>query len=248
MDQTPRPPAPALDPLRQQVIQQLCEHFAVDNLTAEMLEERLDRVHSAQTPADLQSLVSDLPALRAAQTPAAPGVAPSSGIRRSDYVPDGQVIAAVMGGAARKGPWTVPSKLTIVAVMGGAELDFRQATFGPGVTEINVLAIWGGIELTVPPGVRVETNSLSIMGGVEEKGHEYAAAAYDRDAPVLRIGGLVLMAGVEVKTKPWTDRKPKMDWDDVTDLSRMAMRGLADPHHRKQLKKELRKLTRGWDD
>ena len=57
----PTPVPVPLEQTRERIIQQLCEHFACDNLTAEALEERLDLAHRAATLDDLRSLVSDLP-------------------------------------------------------------------------------------------------------------------------------------------------------------------------------------------
>ena len=53
----PTPLPVPLEQTREHVIQQLCEHFAYDNLTADALEERLDRAHQAATLDDLRSLV-----------------------------------------------------------------------------------------------------------------------------------------------------------------------------------------------
>lgn len=54
-----------------------------------------------------------------------------------------------MAGVARKGAWTAPRQLHVLTVMGGAELDFREAQFGPGVTTVTVFATMGGVEIKV---------------------------------------------------------------------------------------------------
>jgi hypothetical protein len=81
--------------------------------------------------------------------------------------------------------------------MGGAGLDFREARFAPGVTEVHILAIMGGVEVIVPPGITVETTGLGIMGGFD--GHSQTVPSDDPSAPVLRIRGLAVMGGIEVK-------------------------------------------------
>jgi hypothetical protein len=106
---------------------------------------------------------------------------------------------AVMGGVERKGGWLVPRLLKVFCFMGGAELDLREARFAPGVTEIDILTVWGGVEIMVPPGVRVETVGAAFMGG-------FGADAGDVDTldpgqPVLRVSGVAIMAGVEVKRR-----------------------------------------------
>ena len=186
-DPTPVP----LEQTRQQVIQQLCEHFAVDNLTADALETRLDRAHSAATLAELRALVEDLPVV--AQDAEVPGPA------RSAYMAERQIVIGIMGGAEKKGVWTPPTTLYVIAVMGGVDLDLREARFGPGVTEIVVFALMGGVEIVVPPGVHVDMNGLAVMGGFGQTG--YAAPPADPRAPVLRIGGFCLMGGVDVQVR-----------------------------------------------
>jgi predicted membrane protein len=81
----------------------------------------------------------------------------------------------------------------LVAFMGGTEIDLRDAE-GTGDVHLEVLAMWGGIELRVPPGWEVTGNVVPIMGGVEMK---TGAAKGGRR---VIVSGLVLMAGMEVKT------------------------------------------------
>lgn len=190
-DQPFRPPV-ALERARERVIETLCEHYAHDSLDDRQLEDRLDRAHAAASLQELDALVADLPALGAGASPAAQ-VAPVEEVR------DHQTVVAIMGAAARKGSWVPPRQLNVVAVMGGAELDFREARFGPGIVEVNVFALMGGVEITVPPGVRVEVEGVAIMGAFDDTGTASAAAA--PRAPVIRVGGFALMSGVEIRTR-----------------------------------------------
>ena len=119
-------------------------------------------------------------------------------LARPEEVEDTGLVVALMGGAERRGVWTPPHQLNVVAVMGGVELDFREARLAPGVTELNVLALMGGVEILVPPGVRVESTIIPIMGGVNTRG---VGSLADADAPVLRLRGLALMGGVEVRER-----------------------------------------------
>lgn len=191
----PTPVPVPLEQTREHVVQQLCEHFAHDNLTAEALEERLDRAHRAATLDELRTLVSDLPVIAADAAPVAGPrtyVSPATGA----HVSERQIIVGIMGGAEKKGVWTPARQIFVVALMGGAHLDFRDARFGPGVTEVIVFAVMGGAEIIVPPGVHVDLNGLALMGGFGQTGS--APLPTDPNAPVLRIGGFALMGGVEV--------------------------------------------------
>ena len=180
-------------------ISQLCEHFARDHLEANVLEELIDRAHQAQTLAALDHLLEGLPELHPVPT-AGTAVARPAGV-----VDQHQVVVAIMGGAERKGVWSPPANLYVVAFMGGSLLDFRDAQLGPGVTNVMVLAMMGGVEIVVPPGLRVESNGMGIMGGFEHAG-QYAGEP--GDGPVLRISGVAIMGGVEIKQRQSKRARP----------------------------------------
>ncbi len=101
-----------------------------------------------------------------------------------------------MSGSERKGEWTPPRRLYTVVVMGGADLDFREARMPPGVTEVYVGTLMGGVDILVPPGLAVETHGFGFMGAVE--GVDQAGVDRDPDAPHLVIKGFACMGAVEV--------------------------------------------------
>jgi hypothetical protein len=186
----------ALRQRREQTIARLCEHFALDHLEAHELEERIDGAHRSATVAELETLLSGLPEIaspvpheEAATLPAPPGLGR-----------DHQLVVAVMGGAERRGSWSPARNLYVTAVMGGAVLDFREVQLPPGVTEVFAVAIMGGIEIVVPPGMCVESNGIGVMGGFGHAGKSLHPV--DAPLPVLRVSGLALMGGVEIREKP----------------------------------------------
>lgn len=193
-DRSPKPPAPVLEQRRDQVIATLAAHFAADHLTLPQLEERMDGAQRAVTAAQLDGLVADLPAL------AEPAAAPAPGrIADPGSVRDHQVLVAVMGGVERTGHWTPAKKTLVVAFMGGAELDLREAALPAEGAEIGILAIWGGVQIIVPPDVRVDMGGLAIMGAFEQtRGY---VADPGPGAPIVRITGFALMGGVEVSVR-----------------------------------------------
>jgi hypothetical protein len=83
----------------------------------------------------------------------------------------------------------------LTAVMGGIELDLRQAGTATGDAVVDVFVMWGGIEITVPPDWAVANHIVPIMGGIEDKSTGTQAAAHR-----LHLRGVVLMGGVEIKT------------------------------------------------
>lgn len=181
---------------RENVVKVLIDQYAADNLTVEEFEMRLDSAYAASTMEQLEGLLAGLPVL-ASQADAAgiPSVqrAPAESVREHGF----QI--AIMGGYEKKGEWTPPRKLQSLAIMGGAGLDFREARMPPGVTEVNILAIMGGAEILVPPGLAVETHGFGFMGGFE--GVDQAGVDTDPDAPRLVIRGLAIMGAVEVTVR-----------------------------------------------
>jgi predicted membrane protein len=83
------------------------------------------------------------------------------------------------------------------AFMGGVELDLRDAMVieKPAVREATVLM--GGLNLRVPAAWNVEFNTLTLLGGTDDKRGRPGIAA--DGLPDLVITGLVLMGGIEVK-------------------------------------------------
>jgi len=100
----------------------------------------------------------------------------------------------VMSGVVRRGRWAVPQHIDAFALMGGIEPDLREASLSSEVTEINVVAIMGGLTVRVAPGTRVETDGFAIMGGFEDPAPHPDARD---DGPLVRITGFALMGGVE---------------------------------------------------
>lgn len=191
-------PEKALSPEeRQATVDRLCAHFARDAMNTTELERRLDIAYAARTRAELVALDRDLPALRGETRPAepAPVATASVPVDRARPVQESDLIVSIWGATERKGRWIPPRRLSAVTVMGGTDLDFRQATFATETVSVRLLALMGGVDIVVPPGVRVEWSGIALMGGVStpEPGTPPAP-----DAPVIRISGLVCMGGVDV--------------------------------------------------
>jgi hypothetical protein len=79
------------------------------------------------------------------------------------------------------------------AVMGGVDLDLREATMQGAEAKIEVSAIMGGIELRVPRTWTVINRVVPILGGVND--HTSSRDANKR----LVIEGTILMGGLEIK-------------------------------------------------
>jgi len=82
----------------------------------------------------------------------------------------------------------------LTAVLGGCEIDLRQASI-EGEAIIDVFAMWGGIEIRVPENWSVSGRVTPILGGYEDK----TRPARDATAQRLVVRGFVIMGGVEIK-------------------------------------------------
>ena len=184
------------------------------------LETRLEMVHRATSAEQLQLIVADLapvpvPAKRTGASQAGASAAAASSVTipptslspdvpRRPTLPDRRirdhsVIVGIMGGGERSGSWIPARNNWAVGVMGGCELDFRDAQLGSGVTEVRVLAMMGGVEILAPPDVHVECSGIGIMGGFGVSTHYRPPA--DPDAPVLRVTGVAIMGGAGVSVR-----------------------------------------------
>jgi hypothetical protein len=181
---------------RERAIARLSDAFAHDVITVEEFERRLTLAHRAETLADMGATVSDLNGEVAVPAEILPAQNPMTSLASSLAM--GRV-AALWGGVERRGPWTPPRQLQVIAFMGGIVLDFREAFLSPGVTEVQVVALMGGVQIIVPPGLAVHVSGAAIMGGF---GHvERTPVRPDPTQPLLRVSGLALMGGVSIETR-----------------------------------------------
>jgi hypothetical protein len=82
----------------------------------------------------------------------------------------------------------------VSAVMGGCDIDLRDATPTAEPLVIQVFAMWGGIDIRVPPGWLVQNEAWPILGGIVDSTVPPPVAAH---RVILR--GNAFMGGVEVK-------------------------------------------------
>jgi predicted membrane protein len=109
---------------------------------------------------------------------------------KADNVVD---ITAILGGFERRVSAPDFRGGEITAIMGGCELDLREAALTADAV-INVFAIWGGITIKVPPDWTVVLHGTPVMGGFTEK-----TARPPDNSKRLVVTGYAIMGGVEVR-------------------------------------------------
>ncbi len=147
---------------RDRVVEILRDAAADGRLDIDELEERVERVLTARTFADLEPLTADLPVA----APAPPAVrAPVP----APVVPaEGEVVRWHVAGQRlrREGAWLVPRVIELDVHGGSARLDYTVARLPEGgQSTLRVSTHGGSVRLTVPPGVAVDLSGIETYGG-----------------------------------------------------------------------------------
>jgi Domain of unknown function (DUF1707)/Cell wall-active antibiotics response 4TMS YvqF len=176
----------ASDSEREQTVARLREAAAEGRLTVDELDERIDAAYAATTRAELEPLTDDLPGT----TGSSIGV--ESGGGGTSFV------LGVLGSGDRRGRWRVARKVTVVNVLGGADLDLREATLTAPEVTIWVVSLFGGSDIVVPEGVHVELSSFALFGADRLK---LEGPEPEPGAPVVHVRTVSLFSGTDVKTR-----------------------------------------------
>ncbi|MEQ8143611.1 DUF1707 domain-containing protein [Streptomyces sp. OP7] len=204
-DDVPAPDLRAADADRERVAEILRDALAEGRLDMEEFEERLDATYKARTYGELAPITRDLPGAGSAPVPAVSLTKdPAGGGGWADRIVGGDDpgtsswAVAVMSGFQRKGRWTAPRRFNCFAFWGGGEIDLREANFADREIVINAVAIMGGVEVIVPPGVEVVVRGVGIMGGFD---HREEGVPAEPGAPRVVVTGLAFWGGVGVERK-----------------------------------------------
>lgn len=206
------PAVRASDDERHRVVEQLGDHAAAGRITLAELEERVARAYAAKTRGELAELTTDLPATTASATPARPRRKPS------------RWLLAVLGGSSWRGRRRLSGRMNVIAVMGGDDIDLREAEIDGGELVVNVFSIMGGADIYVPDSVEVELSGTALMGGNDERG---SARPPRPGAPVIRIRSFAIMGGTDVWRVPTEARG--LGFKAARNAAKALERGAAEP-------------------
>ncbi|RPF33824.1 DUF1707 domain-containing protein [Streptomyces sp. TLI_185] len=193
----------ASDADRERVAEVLRDALAEGRLDMEEFEERLEATYKARTYGELTPITRDLPV--AGVTPPPPVSLVKEPVQSGSWA--GRIVGgegssswavAVMSGFQRKGRWTVPKVFNCFAFWGGGEIDLREANFADHEVEINCVAIMGGMNIIVPPGVEVVVRGIGIMGGFD---HSEEGVPGEPGAPRVIVNGFAFWGGVGIERK-----------------------------------------------
>jgi Domain of unknown function (DUF1707) len=139
---------------RDRVVELLRVAAGDGRLTAEELDERLEKALKARTYGELAELSRDLPAASSfVPGPAAPK--PKDVLR----------IYRTSGWAKREGRWLVPPRIEVRVRSGHIKLDFTEAVITRPLLRIDAEVGSGGLKLLTRPGIVVDTDEVTARSG-----------------------------------------------------------------------------------
>jgi predicted membrane protein len=84
----------------------------------------------------------------------------------------------------------------VVAVFGGSDINLTQADF-EGVIRMDVVAVFGGVKIVVPPGWEVRSEVTAIFGGLDDRRTLGVPTVEPRK--ILIIEGVAMFGGVDIR-------------------------------------------------
>ncbi|MDO9378848.1 MAG: DUF1707 domain-containing protein [Nocardioidaceae bacterium] len=197
-DPHPRRGLRASDADREAVVEILRDAAAEGRLSFEEMDERQDAAFAARTYAELEPLVADLPdADLPWRTTAHPAAVPA---RSHD-----EALTITAGGTnqARRGRWTVPSRLVLHPQVSSIVLDFRRAACAHRVVAVEVHGGVGNVTLVVPDGWGVDADQLRSSWGTVRNKRQQAA---ERGLPTLVVTGGIGMGTFRARAALFYER------------------------------------------
>jgi Cell wall-active antibiotics response 4TMS YvqF len=105
-------------------------------------------------------------------------------------------LAAVVGGKEFRSRATALRSASVLAVVGGVEVDLREATLHPAGATLDVSTIVGGAQVLLPSDCVADVETRGRMGGVDTQLGE--AADRPEGAPTLRVTTSTWLGGVQI--------------------------------------------------
>ncbi len=103
---------------------------------------------------------------------------------------------SITGGATEKITSQAFKGGYVRAIMGGLDLDLRQAAIETPPATIEATVVMGGVEIKAPQAWQIKNEAQTIMGGVEDTRKQEKPSA--ETTPDLIITGKVIMGGLAI--------------------------------------------------
>ena len=105
----------------------------------------------------------------------------------------------IFGGGERRitSPNFMGGKIT--SIFGGGEVDLTKAVLASGTSEIEIICVFGGTSIIVPPDWNVKLDVVSILGGFSDERKLTTGQPTD-PGKTLIIKGVVVFGGGDIKS------------------------------------------------
>jgi len=185
-----------IENVRQEVIDQLIMNYSHGEISLEAFESRLDKAMNGTDTLVISELTKDLnlnvDTKYQDKKKSALGTHYQQGKTK-----ELDKLVNVLSSSKRKGQWNVPKKITVFNILGSDTLDFTQARFTHPNTQIEVLSVFGSVDILVPEDVNTHSNVNCILGSIEND----STAQFSAEAPTISIEGKVILGSLDIKIK-----------------------------------------------
>lgn len=193
---------------RDTVVELLKDRTADGTLTLDEFALRVDAAIRARDRAELDAVSRDLPTTIS-----------GSPKRR----PTTSTVLSIMGGNGTRGRWRCAERVVAVAVMGGCQVDLREAEIDSPEVHITAVAVMGGIDIVVPEGIEVSVDGLPVMGGRNVHVKDVPRLP---GSPRIVVHAFPIMGGVHVRSRPRKGTRPEPELQpEVAPLSSIPFDG-----------------------
>ena len=123
-------------------------------------------------------------------------------IVKSEGEPDGDEFrrVAIFDGDEFRSTGQAVRRGSAIAVFGGVQLDLRRAKASSSGMHLEVLTLFGGVEVVVPDTWAIDHESAAIAGGIDLRVPD--PSTLPEDSPQLRINAKALFGGVSIVARP----------------------------------------------
>jgi hypothetical protein len=193
---------------RDEAIEVLREAAGDGRITVDELDERMEKVHAAKFPVDLDGVLADLttelPSDRFRPTSAiAPTADRAQAIQGRDRF-DPLVIKAAWESEVRRNRWAVPPYIRCEPSMSNIELNFLEVDTQLQVIEVEIVAGMGSVTVVVPDDWAVDVEHLSKSWGSVKS---VVNAVPTGRKPIVRVGGSIGMGSFKARFANYFDRR-----------------------------------------
>jgi hypothetical protein len=108
-------------------------------------------------------------------------------------------LVSILGSAVYKARSSGVSTINAIAILGGGEIDLRNAEIEGGRLTINTFAVLGGADIFVPDSIEVDAAGIFILAGVDEHG---TARSPHPGAPTVKLRGFAVVGAANLYRVP----------------------------------------------